>query len=562
VSYLSNTSIRGKLLFTFIAIICFALAVGAFAVQRLGAVVAEAVVMRDTGLPSVRVLGMLAYDTERFRQLEAAYALAEGSDDRAKVAAKLATVMTQVKADFSGYAALIDAPEEKPRYAALEQMWQKYLGFHQNLLTSAEGGDRADTIDDYSGDMLTAFNKFQDSLQQLVDFNVRQGNEDANASVRLGRSASYGIVAIIAVMVVLCAGAAFGVTRWISRPIAAMAQVVRRLADKDMSVEIPGRGRGDEIGGIADAIQVFKDNMARAEQLAEERARERALKEERAARLAALVQGFEAQAGDMVGLLSSSAVELESTAQSMSATSAQTDQQANAVAVAAHDADSALQAVATGSEELSSSIGEISRQVTQSARMSGKAAEDARRTNAVVQALADGAQKIGEIVGLITTIAGQTNLLALNATIEAARAGEAGRGFAVVASEVKALAQQTAKATEEISAQISQVQGSTREAVEAIRGILGTVEDVSAIATTIAAAVEEQGSATAEIARNVQQTAASTRTVSANIAGVSEAANQTKQAGQQVLSAASSLSEQAEKLSGEVNRFLSNVRAA
>ena len=271
---------------------------------------------------------------------------------------------------------------------------------------------------------------------------------------------------------------------------------------------------------------------------------------------------FEAKVGTLVSMLSSGATELQATAQSMSATATQTDQQATTVAAAAEEASAGVQTVAAAAEELSASIHEISRQVAQSAQITGKAVEDARRTDTIVRALAEGAQKIGDVVRLITGIAAQTNLLALNATIEAARAGDAGKGFAVVANEVKSLAAQTARATEEIGAQITHIQGATGEAVQAIKAISATIEEVNGIASNIAAAVEEQGAATAEIARNVQQTAASAQQVTATITGVSQAANDTGGAAEQVFGAASGLSKQAEQITSEVNDFVADVRAA
>jgi methyl-accepting chemotaxis protein len=218
--------------------------------------------------------------------------------------------------------------------------------------------------------------------------------------------------------------------------------------------------------------------------------------------------------------------------------------------------------VATATEELSSSIAEITRQVTQSARIAGQAVEESSRTTSTVRGLAEGAAKIGDVVKLINDIAGQTNLLALNATIEAARAGEAGKGFAVVAAEVKNLATQTAKATEEIAAQVGMIQQATGNSVAAIEGIGGTIGQINEIATTIASAVEEQGAATQEISRNVQQASAGTQEVSSNIGGVSQAAAETGAAASQVLSAADELSRQAETLRKEVGTFLADVRAA
>jgi methyl-accepting chemotaxis protein len=365
-----------------------------------------------------------------------------------------------------------------------------------------------------------------------------------------------------AIVLLLGGGLAAIIGRGIVRPMAAMTAAMTRLAAGDRSVEIPARDATDEIGDMARAVDVFKQNAITAEAAATQQEADRAAKERRVTLLSDLVRNFEGEVGGMVGLLSSGSTELEATAQSMSATAAQTNQQAHKVAGAAEEASSGIQAVASAADELTSSIGEISRQVAQAARVTEQGVQDAGRTTDIVRALAAGAQKIGDVVGLITSIAGQTNLLALNATIEAARAGDAGRGFAVVASEVKSLAQQTAKATDEISGQIAQIQNATAEAVAAIHGISTTIGEASTIATAIAAAVEEQGAATAEIARNVQQMAGHTQDVTSNIASVSEAAGNAGEAAGQVLSAAGELSRQAERLTAQVNSFIAGVRAA
>jgi methyl-accepting chemotaxis protein len=388
-------------------------------------------------------------------------------------------------------------------------------------------------------------------------------SEEASAGA-VATVSSVTMIQMVAASIVTGLGVllAWLIGRSIVNPITLMTAAMRRLADHDMTTEIVGLGRKDEIGVMAGTVQVFKDNMIKADQAAAVEQVERAAKEQRATRLEALVRDFEAKVAQLVGLLASSATEMEATARSMSETAAETTQQAGSVAAAAEEASVGVQTVAASAEELSSSIGEISRRVAQSAKITEKAVADARRTDATVRALAEGAQRIGTVVEMIRNIAGQTNLLALNATIEAARAGDAGKGFAVVASEVKGLAGQTAKATEEIAAQITQLQTETTQAVEAIKGITAVIEEVSAIATAIASAVEQQGAATNEIARNVQQTAASTREVTSTIAGVSQGAAGTGAAAEQVLSAAGELSKQAETLSTEVSSFVSSVRAA
>jgi methyl-accepting chemotaxis protein len=338
---------------------------------------------------------------------------------------------------------------------------------------------------------------------------------------------------------------------------------MQRIASGSLDGAVEETGRGDEIGRMAETLEVLRQTAMTARTLESEQVvtKQRGEKDKRDA-LVALADRFDASVGRLVGLMASGSTELENTAQSMTGTAERTNQQASVVSSAAEEASTRVQTVAAAAEELSSSIGEISRQVAQSATITGRAVESARRTDTIVRALADGAQQIEHVAELISSIAGQTNLLALNATIEAARAGEAGRGFAVVAAEVKSLASQTADATKEIGTRITQIQSATKEAVEAIQGITATIEEVSTIATAIGSAIEEQGAATAEIARNVTQTAQATQAVTTNIGGVSAAANETGGAAGLVLTAASNLSKQAEQLSGEVNTFLAGVRAA
>jgi methyl-accepting chemotaxis protein len=349
----------------------------------------------------------------------------------------------------------------------------------------------------------------------------------------------------------------------ISKALLAMIGSMTRLAKGDMGVDIPGLGRRDEIGEMADAVEVFKNNMIETERLrAEQQEAEKHQAERRKADMRELADAFEGAVGEIVETVSQASTELEASATTLTASATRSQQVTTTVAAASEQASANVQSVATATEELSSSVNEISRQVQESARMAGEAVGQARTTNDRVGELSKAAGRIGDVVELINTIAGQTNLLALNATIEAARAGEAGRGFAVVASEVKALAEQTAKATGEISQQISGIQSATQDSVNAIREISGTIERLSEISSTIAAAVEEQGAATQEISRNVMQAAQGTQQVSDNIGDVQRGAGETGSASSQVLSAAQMLSGDSNRLKVEVEKFLSSVRAA
>lgn len=352
--------------------------------------------------------------------------------------------------------------------------------------------------------------------------------------------------------------------RAISKPVVGLCAGMRELADGNFEVVLPGLGRGDEVGDMAQAVETFK---VKAEQKARAEAEAKAEQDQIAARqrkadMIKLADSFEAAVGEIVETVSSASTELEASASTLTATAERSQELTTMVAAASEEASTNVQSVASATEELSSSVNEISRQVQESARMANEAVDQARKTNDRVAELSKAASRIGDVVELINTIAGQTNLLALNATIEAARAGEAGRGFAVVASEVKALAEQTAKATGEIGQQISGIQAATQESVGAIREISGTIERLSEISSTIAAAVEEQGAATQEISRNVQQAAQGTQEVSSNVTDVQRGASETGSASSQVLSAAKMLSGDSNRLKTEVGRFLATVRAA
>lgn len=372
-------------------------------------------------------------------------------------------------------------------------------------------------------------------------------------------------VAVGGAMVAFVAATILGllIIRSIAHPVRAMTDVMRRLADGDLGVQVPARDRGDEIGAMSAAVEVFKENAIHARALEDQQKEQAARAEaEKKALMRSLADDFAGSVGGVVDGVSAAASQMQSTARSMSAIAEQTSERATAVAAASEEAAANVQTVATAAEQLSGSIREISRQVSRSSDIAAHAVREVEQTNAQVQGLANTAKRIGEVVQLITDIASQTNLLALNATIEAARAGEAGKGFAVVANEVKSLATQTARATEEISQQIGAVQEETRHAVEAIDRIGSVIGELEGIATSIAGAVEEQTAATGEIARNIEQAASGTQEVTSHIGDVTGSAAEAGSAAGQVLDAADGLSKGASDLREEVHRFLEQVRAA
>jgi methyl-accepting chemotaxis protein len=412
------------------------------------------------------------------------------------------------------------------------------------------------------GEAETAFEKANAVLQGVASEADRQRVRTFETALRSIGRATWQFAGAVVVTAILAILASTLAGRAITRPIAALTDVMRRLAGGDTAVEVQHGTRRDELGAMADAVQVFREHMIAADRLADAQAAANTAKIEHARKLEALTGNFESKIAELVRLLSTAATEMEASASSMSATACQTDQQSAAVAAASEQTSANVATVAAATEELARSIQEIGRQMATAANIASRAAEDATRTDATVHTLAVDARKISEVVTLIREIAARTNLLALNATIEAARAGDAGKGFAIVASEVKALATQTAKATDDIGDQINHIQEGTEQAVAAVRHIASTIGEISAIASDIAAAVDRQSASTREISYNVQEAARGTREVSRNIVGVQHAATGTGATASQVLTAARNLSHQTEALSGEVNEFIAGMKAA
>ena len=561
-NFLNHISIRAKVMLAFAAVLLLTSALNLFTVQRLGAVNAAADDIRTNWLPGVRALGQVSTFTERARANQNTVLSAATDEARARSEQLLMATLDLRDKAWRDYAQTIEPGEEKVLADAIANNWTAYSTTWAKVEELLKKGDRDGASALNAGEGIATVNKLREAVEADTAFNNKGGDAAAQRGADIYASARFWSFAALFVSIALGAGVAYMIISSVSKPISAMTAAMKRLAAHDLKTEIVGVGRKDEIGAMAGAVQIFKDNMVETERLTKAQETERVQKEKRGAAVESLTRDFEMKTGKMVGLLSSAATEMQATSQSMSKMANDTNERSVAVAAAAEEASTNVQTVASATEELSSSVSEISRQVAQSAKVAGKAVEDAKRTDATVQALSEGAQKIGDVVKLISDIASQTNLLALNATIEAARAGEMGKGFAVVASEVKSLANQTAKATEDISGQIAAMQGATKEAVDAIRGISTVIDEINGIASAIAAAVEQQGSATQEIARNVQQAAVGTQEVTRNIASVKESSSASGAAASQVLSAAGDLSKQAESLTAEVGSFIAQVKAA
>ncbi len=362
------------------------------------------------------------------------------------------------------------------------------------------------------------------------------------------------------IAILMCLIAGFLATR-LFRPLRSMAARVGALASGDLDSPITHQSRGDEIGAVARALEVLRDTSARARSLELAQRAVEANDAQRREVLSGAVQDFRHTVTDLLASLSQSTQGMNGRASAMLTVSTEAQDAVIGASSSSQDASSNVQMVASATEELTASIGEISGQLDRAKTLAERALTEAEATDGQIGALAEGAQKIGDVVSLIRSIAEQTNLLALNATIEAARAGEAGKGFAVVASEVKALATQTAKATEEISKQILNVQTSTEEAVGAIRKITGRMREINQTTVGIAASVVQQGSATEEIARNVAEAARGTKAMAEGLTSVTGAAQRTAETAHSVREAVEALDSVAAHLEQEIDGFLKRVAA-
>ena len=562
---LSKLSIRNKIIIVLAVLLVAMSGMGLFAIRQMQAINANAVDIQTNWMPSVRVLGELRAGVITYRNVIREHMLSELIEEKLAQEKTLETVVENNQKVRLAYEKMITSPEERALYAEWTQVWDEYRkGTLEVMALSRKAAGKMPTeahdLNTITVNLIGI--KADNILKKDIDLN-NKGADTAGLEATNNYNTAFMTVAIMlgaAILIGVLVG--FYLVRDVSRGIASIVTPMKALGEGDLSANVPHQGEKTEIGTMADTLQVFKEALIAKKAADEAAAADADAKIARGQRVDSITRDFEKLIGELVGSLSSSSTELEAAANTLTSTAEITGKTSGEAAAASQEVSSNVQSVAVATEEITSSVGEIGRQVQESSRIASEAVRQAQKTDTSITELSQAAARIGDVVKLITAVAEQTNLLALNATIEAARAGEAGRGFAVVASEVKALAAQTAKATDEISAQVAGMQTATQESVSTIKEIGKTITLISEISSTIAAAVEEHGAATQEIARNVQQAASLSGEVATSITDVSRGAGETGAASGQVLSAAQMLSTDSNRLKIEVEKFLTNVRAA
>lgn len=500
----------------------------------------------------------------------------------------------RIKQQITNYRATFLSDEEEALVQNFERFFDQYLtSIRTSILPMSEAGDaqsleKAEAV--ARGDALVLFRTARQAMNELMDYSLERAKRRVDFSAEEYESLIWEFLTVAGIVVLICVGGGLLLIRSIVMPVKKITQAMENLSQGNNQTEVPARDREDEIGVMAQALQVFKESLLRMDEMREEQAQleqkaqeeaqkaaeeraenqrmeaeriaeEKQAAEERTKLVAQLIEDFDQEVSNVLSLVDNAATELQNTAESMTSAARQTSTQTTTAASGAEQATGNVQTMAAAAEELAASVREISQRVQESTQAATNAVSESEEATVTMNELAIAAQKIGDVVNLINDIADQTNLLALNATIEAARAGEAGKGFAVVASEVKNLASQTANATDEITQQIASMQLATGKSVDAITEITSKINSINEIGIGIASAVEEQTSATAEVSRGAQQAAQGTNNVSSNLVSVQEAAESTGAAASQVLTASQALTDYAAGLRGEIEKFFTGIKA-
>jgi methyl-accepting chemotaxis protein len=558
----ANLGIRAKILIAAGSLVVASFGIGLVAFIQMSAMDATAKEIRKEWLPSLVKLSAMRAAVDNYRIKEGRYLLTLVVD-KSKMAdldRDLSNSATTVESAFSGYKPYIKAGTDDERLTnEFANLWTKFRAASLNTIETAKNGDLPEAVRLFSTTDLAARRAMASVVEKDLAFNVGEGEIAAEASEAIFFKSRQMLLATLALAAALGAATSFILIAGVVSPVRRVTAALGKLAAGDLSVEVGGAERQDEIGFLVRSLNVFREAIAERERLEDTARAERQNELRRQTMLEQLVGRFRSLVSEVVMSVDSEADAMSGTAQTLNDVAFQAEQTAGAARSAVSDSSVNIQAVSAAAEELTASIAEISKQIKGASERASHATNIARQTDQGISGLVELADKIGAIVEIIRTIAQQTNLLALNATIEAARAGDAGRGFAVVASEVKTLAGSTAKATDEIAAQIAAIQAATHSAVKEIQAIAVAVAEIDTMTNAVAGSVEQQSEATGEIARAISAASASSANASKNVEQVASVINQTNSEAGRVSNATGLLSTSAKKLAEAVDAFLHDV---
>jgi len=559
---LANISIRAKIVIVISILLAAVAAMGTTALKEISAINSNLTEVQAKWLQSAITIGEMQAATLRYQTSIRDHLLADDPATEAQIEKTLQVLQESIKDNFAAYDALKTPSDERGVYEEFRKVWESYAAAGAEVLAASRNQDFATGRELFTTKLI----KIGQQNDELLNKERELNRKGAEAAVKRGNDLySFALtffVSGLALVTLISLAIATLLVRDVSRGIASIVRPMRALSQGDLAADIPRGCNNTEIGQMALTLQLFKEALITKKDDDDDAAAEANAKIARSIRVDGVTREFESVIGELIESLSLSSTELDAAANTLTATADSTGKTSSEAATASQEVSRNVQSVATTAEEITSSVQAIGHKVQQASQIACEAVKQAKSTDGKIAELSQSAARIGDVIKLITDVAEQTNLLALNATIEAARAGEAGRGFAVVASEVKALAAQTARATDEIATQIAGMQAATNESVLAIREIGTTITLISEISSTISAAVEQQGAATQEIARHVQHAAKRSGVVASNIADVSRGAGETGSASGQVLSSAKTISVESIRLRTEVEKFLTTVRAA
>ena len=417
-------------------------------------------------------------------------------------------------------------------------------------------------LNDLNNEFIPVADKLSSNLESFKNLFDEEASEKISKLVADSKSYMKRFIITLVISLTLISLFSFLIIKNITSRIKVTTRQMAEVAAGDYDLEVSNADSKDEIGDMARALNVFKDNGKKRVRLESEQRAEAEKRKKRTETINSLISDFDLKASDVIQSVASAATELSHTAESMSQAIMNASDRSSNVAVTSGETSSNVQTVASASEELSASTQEISSQISKTSQVVNDSVSKADRADATAQSLADATTKIGDVIELIRGIAEQINLLALNATIESARAGEAGKGFAVVASEVKNLAIQTSQATDEIGVLILDVQGVSKEVVEVLDAIRNDIKNIDEYTGSIASAVEQQSATTNEIASNMQTAAKGVAGITNDIGGITDSTQSADQSSKEVFKASQELSQKAESLNKDVGSFLSAIKAA